>query len=185
MPSVRVKRGQYASYANIDELSAEGTQGRPRSQSTLQSPGSPASFEVPQPPNVRNRSQTVSGVGGYAGQRRPTSKISDHIMSTSRVPRIESASFNPDHRVLAGQPLSSPQAGQSGVRRSTDHSVISLRGSTENVVYHGDAHQLGRIGSALSHTTEGDENDHHHDDIVEHLEVIGTLSVLIQYMSSP
>ncbi|KAI0347243.1 hypothetical protein BDW22DRAFT_1322640 [Trametopsis cervina] len=128
------------------------------------------------PLNVRNRSHTVSGVGvGYTGERtiprRPSSKISDHIMSSNRTPRLESAQLNSQYqRRETGRSRSNTQ---SGYRSSLEHSdIISLQGSNENIVYHGDARRMGRIGSALSVHDEDDNGEHHHDDIVEHLEVI-------------
>lgn len=169
MPSVRVKRSQYA---HIDDIFPEGSQGRPRSQS-VNHPNEQTSSSVAQPPNVRHRSHTVSGLGGNPSQRRPTSKISDHIMATCRTPRLESAQFSYDRQSSrTGRPRA---ATDSGLRPNLDRSeVISLQGSNENIIYHGDAQRLGRINSAFSTHEEDDEDgEHHHDDIVEHLEVIG------------
>ncbi|KAI0702885.1 golgi-body localization protein domain-containing protein [Cytidiella melzeri] len=101
-------------------------------------------------------------------------RISDHIMSAYNTPRLESAQFNDGpQRTQGGRSRSSTQATQRGLGASATHSdVISLQGSHENIIYHGDAFQQGRVGSALSVYESGRYEDHHHDDIVEHLEVI-------------
>jgi hypothetical protein len=57
--------------------------------------------------------------------------------------------------------------------------MIELEGSQAGVLVHSDG-QSGVIGSALSlsraHENAADGESHHHDDIVEHLDVIGEFS---------
>lgn len=53
-----------------------------------------------------------------------------------------------------------------------------LEGRREDIIVPGEGEQIGRVESALSHV-DGDEEgsvfgDHHEDDIVEHLDVVGT-----------
>lgn len=74
-----------------------------------------------------------------------------------------------------GDPHGSPLLSADGRRPRGEErdDVVSLHGSTENVMYHGDGRHMGRVGSVLSAHDEDDE--HHEDDIVEHLDVIGEL----------
>jgi hypothetical protein len=54
----------------------------------------------------------------------------------------------------------------------TRNEVITLEDRHHHVFVQGE-HETGRIGSALSFHSGTDESNHHHDDIVEHLDVIG------------
>lgn len=63
-----------------------------------------------------------------------------------------------------------------GRRRSDE---ISLQGSAENVVYRGEPGHFGRIGSALSECEGEQDDEHHEDDIVEHLDVIGASDIAV------
>lgn len=90
-------------------------------------------------------------------------------MSTNRNERRDRSGRSRD------QQTSMPSVGEEPGPSADRLDVVSLQGSNENIIYHGDGRRPGRIGSALSFSDEGDEAQHHHDDIVEHLDVIGTL----------
>lgn len=183
MTSVRVKRGQYLA---LQDVFPEQQPARPRARSVAQ-PQSPSPAANPSLTDLparsthpRHRSYTLDGGELLApspqrrGLRRPPSKISDHIMSSMRTPRLESATLRNDDTRTRRDAMPTPTLHQeSRLPRTSD--VISLQGSTENIVYHGDNQHLGRIGSAFGSVTEegGDEEQHHSDDIVEHLDVIG------------
>lgn len=74
---------------------------------------------------------------------------------------------------------SPPMQGQGQTGEGRD--VIALRGTREDIIYRGHGTMPGRIGSALSlplsEVSHYDDDDDdpvlHHDDIVEHLDVIG------------
>ncbi|KAI0773454.1 hypothetical protein BC629DRAFT_1595215 [Irpex lacteus] len=145
MPSVRVKRSQYA---HIDDIFPEGSQGRPRSQSV----NHPNDKQVPRSPSL-----PMSGIA----------RIPSAVLAVIPPNVAQRARFR-----ITLWPL--PYTPPRWLRPNLDRSeVISLQGSNENIIYHGDAQRLGRINSAFSTHEEDDENgEHHHDDIVEHLEVI-------------
>lgn len=184
MPSVRVKRSQYAHIG--DDIYLEETHGRPRSRSVNQPYDQEAGSSATRPPHVRHRSHTISGLGGYSNPapRRTTSKISEHIMATSRTPRLESAQLSNDPQSSrAARSRSGTQSGLSPPPVDPPD-VISLQGSNENIIYLGDANRIGRIGSSFTNE-EHDDAEHHHDDIVEHLEVIGTLLLALALLLYP
>lgn len=183
MPSVRVKRGQYAFLDDADApLTLPAT--RPRSRSiagifSAPAPGTPA--PVPDSRGERPRSHTINDaappqVGASRPPpprtlRRPPSKIHDHILGIQRSPSPAFQRIQVDAKRARAN--SSADAG-SAVRRSEDGTdVISLSGSNENIVYHGDSGHPGRIGSALSLPEDERQALHHHDEIVDHLDVIG------------
>jgi hypothetical protein len=170
MTSVRVRRGQYATLTDPN-----GPYTRPRSRSLATVLGTP-SFPSTPPLSAlsadqdvaRARANTVSGNqdGPPPMPRRASSKIHEHIMGRRTRANSQHQHHHPEHGSR------SPRSDES--RRRSDE--VSLRGSTENVVYRGEGGSFGRIGSALS-LCEGQEDDQHHtDDIVDHLDVIGTTS---------
>lgn len=69
--------------------------------------------------------------------------------------------------------------GQGNDVGDSGRDMVAIRGSREDVVYPGHGRRPGRIGSALSlpysdaSTYNLNEDYLHHDDIVEHLDVIG------------
>lgn len=171
MPSVRVKRDRARQYTTLQDVYApDDVSRRPRSHSVAaESPSCEpvrASFaELPaNSPQTRRRSYTVTGgtVDSRQSQRLPRapSRIYDHIM------RDEAPRPRKDSTATGGR-----REQQSG---HEDSDVISLQGSTENIMYRGSGHHTGRIGSALGGPDFGSEDTHHHDDIVEYLDVIGT-----------
>ena len=98
-------------------------------------------------------------------------------MSASRTPRLGEATHRPARNDAQPDVLYSPAMQKQGT--SNGREVVSLRGSREDVVYRGNGQNPGRIGSALSlaysDASHYDDDDGymHHDDIVEHLDVIG------------
>ncbi|KAI0081717.1 hypothetical protein K474DRAFT_1703572 [Panus rudis PR-1116 ss-1] len=190
MPSVRVKRSYATISENQDEagdyFSARPTLG-PRSRSAqLVGPSTPGALSLNEqsvgnvektPTSPRKRSHTVSGPGPSTETMpkrlsRPPSRVRQHIMSTSRNP-VSPVEEN----------LRAPETFMDHLRRSiSSHShsrrseMISLEGPAENILIPADpGHEPGRVGSALSSHREAIEDpfeEHHHDDIVEHLDVI-------------
>ncbi len=194
MPSVRVKRGQY-SYLFDGQQDDSTAQRRPRSRSIAsilgQNPTSPQGAptqEAPPSPltelqHGRQRSRTIDTAVSDAPTpgrlQRPPSRISDHIMSSARTPQRTGMSSAEVRTRASDSPRLTAEKRDRSSQDGGD--TVSLQGSTENIVYHGSG-RPGRIGSALSLPTSQrssyDLNDeHHHDDIVEHLDVIGMFLV--------
>lgn len=182
MPSVRVRRERSSQYTSLQDVySAEDVARRPRSQSVTQPStsnvgpsGSPVIGLSATGRHPRNRSYTVDAGGTVASRQsqrlpRPESKIYNHIMSTPPTPRLDNALT-----LQAARARKESNATGSARDHHSHSDIISLQGSAENIVYRGDGHHAGRIGSALGGGSDLDsEERHHHDDIVEHLDVIG------------
>jgi hypothetical protein len=108
-------------------------------------------------------------------RRRPRagSRVSNHLLSKPSMRFSAAGSDARSHR-------SSVDAG-TGFSGSPRGGMITLEGEQADVVVRSDG-EPGAIGSALSlpHSTGGESfrdligDGHHHDDIVEHLDVIGT-----------
>lgn len=201
MPSIRVKRG----YSTLQESpllpAAEAPQAvtRPRSRSlahifTPIPQDQPAQDAELRPSHNRRRSQTVTEGAITPGTRtlpRQPSRILNHIMSSTKIARPEARSLR--HRassVLSG-------VRRSFSRTSRDRSdMVSIEGRQEDILVPADpGHEPGRLGSALSIRPEDARDpfeEHHHDDIVEHLDVIGVCNctiivyiVLLNYLRRP
>ncbi|KAJ6515788.1 hypothetical protein C8R45DRAFT_218871 [Mycena sanguinolenta] len=154
MPSVRVRRSTYSS---ASERSQD------RSLAAIFAAGQPQSDEVPPlpaPPFLQN-SIRGSKIQSHIGRGRANSVARTSITSGGPVPN------SPNSEGRAATPLSHHSGAQTDI-------VVRARSDGEP----------GLVGSALSlpHSNQGDELDHHHDDIVEHLDVIdpqvGTVSTL-------
>ena len=197
MPSVRVKRqAGYTTLGDTLDVPNSDQPTRPRARS-LAGLFAPASQQASTPPPVqdvpltvqadhgRRRSHTVSnqqrGSAYEPSSPRPTlGRVSSHIMSKTKAP-VASTSEDTTHLgstflSRAGRSLSSGSRHSQRTRSRT--SMISLEGAREDILIPADeGHEPGRIGSALSlHSMNPDEpydDEHHHDDIVEHLDVIG------------
>ncbi|KAH8105900.1 golgi-body localization protein domain-containing protein [Cristinia sonorae] len=106
----------------------------------------------------------------------PPGRVSSHIMSSAPVPTSSISDDKSEHRRAGSSLLSGARHSISGRSHHSRHSMISLEGPSENVLIPADeGHEPGRIGSALSvhsEVSEGSYDEHHHDDIVEHLDVI-------------
>ena len=183
MPSIRVKRGEYTSLADVQE----GPTRQPLSRDTYTQP--PPSSPPPQRTltehptiarhNGRQRSST-SGTGGSDApsfrKRRP-SRVSEHILAARRASRAASRRYKDvDANAEDTQKLRSqeqpPGVGGSG------REMVALQGSHEQIVYSGNRQHPGLVGSALSlpdsiESRYSQDDFMHHDDIVEHLDVIG------------
>lgn len=184
MHSVRVKRGQYNPLPDVYQ---GGGQGRPRSRSlatVLGSPKTPALSTAspltpqftPQPESsghARPRSHTTAvpsdrpPLSGPSSPRMTSSKIQTHIMNQSRA---DSYYHHQHPDVVRGKAPANELTVDGRQRRGE----IALEGSAENVVYRGNGDHFGMIGSALSECDGEVDDKHHEDDIVEHLDVIGT-----------
>lgn len=187
MPSVRVKRGQYTYL--LDEPqddSLRPTRRRSRSVAGIfnssSAPPQPAPLTESPRGHGRRRSQTVytsrdtNDAPGSPPRRQPSWVVGSIMGSTRGFRRGSTARRRRDPSQNVG--YTSPQEeGERGAE--DDRNMVSLHGSQEDVVYRAQGTHPGRIGSALSLPNSEDssydlnEDAHHHDDIVEHLDVIG------------
>ncbi|KAI0677562.1 hypothetical protein C8Q78DRAFT_98113 [Trametes maxima] len=160
MPSVRVKKG----YQSIDDAQQSG---RPRSQS-LVSLFRPAPAPVPQadstadlrPTPTRLSDGAITNGGRPPPRRRPraSSKVSDHIFSTTRqIPKVQPAR---PPATPGPSALSDIQEGSRGHSYQRHGDTYSVEGQQAELRLD---HGRGRDDSL---------EEHHPDDIVEHLDVI-------------
>lgn len=185
MPSVRVKKGQ--GYQSINDAQPSG---RPRSQSLVshlftQPSQADSTTDLRQTP-TRASDSLVNG--GRPPARRPSasSKVSQHIFSTSRsIPQLRSAQPPPDSlappRQLSDiEESSRPHSFQRN--RAGSYTVQGQQADLRVPIEDDQDRRSSSISLALEQIDEPDDpnsNDHHHDDIVEHLDVIGECSVLL------
>jgi hypothetical protein len=170
MPSVRVKRFPYATIADPSSPSAE-----PRSLATIfapfttsTAPDTAITHAAPQP------SPTIGFVPESLPrpQNRPraSSRVDRHCQSLrlGRVPSRGHQDFFRQSPDLQRLPSNTPLHDQ-GV------TVFEGRGVNFSVpsIHEGEP---GFVGSALSLPPSQPADDHHHDDVVEHLECIGSSS---------
>lgn len=195
MPSIRIKR----SYSTIQEdpddqhFLAPPPRLPRRSISWSQLYKQPDSsdplaqaLEKDSQPPTRPRSNTVGG-----GPPRPTlnqnaspgtprlgarvpSRVRQHILNSARVPRIQSPLVERNDDSFLAQ---ARRSISSLSHRSDRSDMISLEGYQENILIPADpGHEPGRISQAFSNQSSQHDDpfeEHHHDDIVEHLDVIG------------
>ncbi|KAI9063308.1 hypothetical protein FKP32DRAFT_1758393 [Trametes sanguinea] len=188
MPSVRVKKSK--GYLSIDDA----PQGRPRSQS-LVSLFRPAPPQVDQGTELQRTCTRASDGAIIAGGRPPvrraraSSRVSDHILSTSRqspqLPPARSPQIPPQRPPQTPLPgpsqLSDIQESQphSFSRRRADSYTIEGEQASLRVPIEGDRRRASssRLSLALEQLDHDQERhdsleEHHPDDIVEHLDVI-------------
>ncbi|THV08448.1 hypothetical protein K435DRAFT_11158 [Dendrothele bispora CBS 962.96] len=174
MPSVRVKRHQYSTLpdrprtAGANEPQSLASLFRQPSTQELSPANQPQSAPVPPPPRLNELPLRASRL-------RSNSVVYDLCTRGSLraplIPRLPRTDSNPNS-----------QHSNSG--------VVTLEGPNTNVQIAGDDGAPGRIGSALSLPAQSqeEEGDHHHDDIVEHLDVIdpqvGTVGTLTNAANS-
>ncbi|KAL7282365.1 hypothetical protein ACG7TL_003835 [Trametes sanguinea] len=189
MPSVRVKKSK--GYLSIDDA----PQGRPRSQS-LVSLFRPAPPQVDQGTELQRTCTRASDGAIIAGGRPPvrraraSSRVSDHILSTSRQsPQLPPAR---SPQIPAQRPPQTPLPGPSqlsDIQESQPHSFSRPRADSYTiegeqallrVPIEGDRRRASssRLSLALEQLDHDQERrdsleEHHPDDIVEHLDVIG------------
>lgn len=182
MPSIRVKRSNYSSLRDSgahEQTSPTLTSlfvpnaltpgpstphpGLPRLETQR---SMPALRPDPSPiilPRSRPRAGTVAG------------RVHSHCMRNSmRHSQVLTQSNRQNSGFLTGSPTST-----SPMRLTPRHEFITLEGSQTNVMVDSNG-EPGLIGSALSlpGSFKGEDQtidgvDHHHDDIVDHLDVIG------------
>ena len=190
MPSIRIKRSYAAIQESEDEQQFLEPTPRPprRSRSWGQIFEEPetspplvkASEKGPQP-RIRPRSHTVDGgpppsqnEGTPRLRARVPSKVRQHILSTTRVPKPQPTVVEQRDDSLLAQ---AQRSISSLSHRSNRSDMISLEGYQENILIPAEpGREPGRISRALSNqSSERDDpfEEHHHDDIVEHLDVIG------------
>ncbi|KAK7047313.1 hypothetical protein VNI00_006544 [Paramarasmius palmivorus] len=148
MPSVRVKRRDYATLADRPQTSVSGSGEQAGSLANI----------FRRPTSAHGQVETRDSPPPSAGPQSP--QVTNHPFRSragagSKV--YESLRIRPSQLLLGKKPVSTP---------------VTLEGQSVNIQVPADG-QPGRIRSALS-LDDGvsEEGDHHHDDIVEHLEVI-------------
>ena len=123
-------------------------------------------------------------------RRRSSSRVSNHIMSSTRTPlRHISEERDPfaaaaEAAVQGEGELRYRHANLSRRNEGEEDDMISIQGPQTDLLVPKTEHDPGRIGSSLSlprseHSDYADydndiDGEHHPDDIVEHLDVIGT-----------
>ena len=180
MPSVRVRRSsRYSSLLGEDTESPNSEiRGRPRSRTLV-------SIFQNRPPNLDT--QQVASTSHFQSGQDESGNVSDSKpspTSQSATSKVASSIRNPSlhaplrgHRSFPGFHREDLQASSMGQRHS-----LKLEGSQADVIVPYDG-TMGRIESTLSSTRyndrdidldEGSDHTHHDEDIVEHLDVIGT-----------
>lgn len=194
MPSVRVRRNTYSPLADA------GLDGQLTDAPRISQPRSLATLFTPVDTSV-NRRSTVSGVDRTSDRLSPDSaaipigpiprpnntrprsgsRVGQHVLSQSlRIsgsPRLETV-----HRRPRTSIASETSARSSNAQYPTHDGLVTIEGENADIVVRGDG-RPGRVGSALSLSTTDEfgvveNDDHHHDDIVEHLDVIGAAAHL-------
>ena len=182
MPSVRVKKG----YLSIDDAQNNG---RPRSQSLV------SLFRTNQPQEEheftlrRTRSRLSDGAIDDAVVRRPlgrprsSCRVSDHILSSARQsPQLPPA--RPPIATVGPSRLSDIQENSRphsfSRRRADSYTVEGQQAELRVPIEEGHERASSSISIALEqldHDQEREDSleEHHPDDIVEHLDVIGAL----------
>lgn len=180
MPSVRVKKG----YRNLDSFNHVQTRSRALSapQADL-----PQEFELEATPHPPGRSWSSGAETRLSSRPRARSKISSHILSRRRPSSAtsipEGSNEGPSHVVHSGAHRHSHHLlrrnhdtyvaeGQQADLRVPNNGYRDLNGSQINLALR----QLE--GEDFDHPDSEDE--HHHDDIVEHLDVIGACFIPLQ-----
>ena len=179
MPSVRVKKG----YQHIDDASLNR---RPRSRSLA------AARPQLGEPLPRTRSWEGNGTATDAdrpslSRARAQSKVSHHIMSTTRPRQVRTSLTHREEMPVAGPSQTHPQNGtyHGLLHRHTDTYSVEGQQAELRVPTEGDQGLEGsQVNLALSRPGPDYDRDesmspHHHDDIVEHLDVIGASCRLV------
>jgi len=171
MPSIRVRRSHYGA---LDDLSLEPSTQYPRSLanslggSQPQRPRAKSTSQVDHGNNVIPEPATVPRVArspGLSVSHRPraASVVSQHVLNVA--PNRMATNSTRDRRISA----------HPGSHSSARSGMIELEGDQADILVPSDT-QGGAVGSALNltryHESQADE-DEHHDEIVEHLDVIG------------
>ncbi|KAH9899930.1 hypothetical protein C8Q73DRAFT_339831 [Cubamyces lactineus] len=179
MPSVRVKKG----YLSIDDAQNNG---RPRSQSLVSLFRTNQSQEEPDINLRRTRSRLSDGAIDDAVLRRPlgrprsSSRVSDHILSSARQsPQLPPA--RPAIAAVGPSRLSDIQENSRphsfSRRRADSYTVEGQQAELRVPIEEGHARSSSSISVALEQLDHDQEHEdsleeHHPDDIVEHLDVI-------------
>ncbi|PIL37095.1 hypothetical protein GSI_00787 [Ganoderma sinense ZZ0214-1] len=176
MPSVRVKKG----YRNLDSFSNHGqSRGQSRSRA-LSAPQAhlPQEFEMAATPQPPCRSWSSGTETRLSGRPRAPSKISSHILSRRR-PSVTSIPESSPADPSQGTHSSAHRHPHYLLRRHRDVYIAEGQQADLRVPNNGYGDLNGsQINLALRHLEGEDfdhpdsEDEHHHDDIVEHLDVI-------------
>ena len=191
MPSVRVRRRGYSTLRDVDPAvlspaSPDSPSSRPRARSDA------AALSLSLSPDFSAYNYSAfsdADADADAGRDQPSlavplrrtrgsatsaSRVSQYVQQSSI--RLLSTHTDPAARRTA---LSSLFSTQTSPRpQSPSESSDRLEGPTASVIVH-DSRPLGHVGSALSLPHDNAEanmvdDEHHTDDIVEHLDVVGT-----------
>lgn len=219
MPSVRVKRANGYSFlqdASHDAAGTPGTSHRPRRRSSvaaLLTPHPDPSLTLDFPMQTRPTAATDSSLSrrppislSTAGRAsanesdvrplrpRSSSRVSNHIMSSTRTPAGPLRHISEEHDPFAAAAGAAVQEEKPRNRHESfslsrhhegeDDDMISLEGPQTDVLVPRTENGPGRVESSLSlpgsersdyaDYDNNDDGEHHPDDIVEHLDVIGT-----------
>lgn len=200
MPSVRIKR---TDYAQLDEQAAVPAElaAVPRSLanifSTQRRPGSSGGEPTNAPPGDQGRPRraTVAGCSDtpmlaipQVTVRRPRagSRVADHVMS--RASMVGLRNQRSALSMNAGGGGSGGGSRPSSARRTPVPSGMELfEGTQAGVLLPSGTGGHGILHDNLSQTYTGfsdtDEDGNHHDDVVEHLDVIGTFTFIHTILS--
>ncbi len=216
MPSVRVRRSQYASLndrpAQDEQRTLTNIFRRPTSEPSSDTPepatsppGSPVitpASETGSPFLTNSPAAPVPAITVdqpiatlRRGRPRAGSRIQDHLLSRlSSTPLRSQGSGSPLRSQASVSSLGGSNRTTSPTHFSPIDGVLTFEGPNTDIQVHSDDGGPGLVGSALSLPRSDEANasyqsyhpldDHHHDDIVEHLDVIGACTVLHIFPSS-
>ncbi len=183
MPSVRVKKGQ--GYQSINDAQPSG---RPCSQSLVshlftQPSQEDSSTDLRQTP-TRASDPLVNGGRPPICRPSASSKVSQHIFSTTKsIPQLRSAalpdSLAPPRQLSDIEESSRPHSFHRN--RAGSYTVEGQQADLRVPIEDDQDRRSSSISLALEQLDEREDlnsNAHHHDDIVEHLDVIGECPVL-------
>lgn len=182
MPSVRVKRGDYATLKEQQEARTLATIFRGQDDEHLPVPpaiyGTSAQQPQSAPPTMGRSAPTAgSSAAPHGHNRLRRGRVHNHCMRTS-VSGYPEPPFTAQPRRVS----ISSQRDTSDARSFNGSSVIEVRTGDR---------QPGLIDSALSLDSQDMDNSmtaeqrdqHHDDDIVEHLDVIGAFNLIVWHRS--
>ncbi|KAK0498658.1 hypothetical protein EDD18DRAFT_1158598 [Armillaria luteobubalina] len=204
MPSVRVRRSQYASLtdrpAPDEQRTLTNIFRRTTSEPSSDTPEpatSPPGSPVITPPSDHGSPLLTNSPAAplpaiivdqpiatlRRGRPRAGSRVQDHLLSRlSSIPLRSQGSGSPLRSQASISSLGGSNRTTSPTHFSAIDGVLTIEGPNTDIQVHSDDGEPGLVGSALSLPRSDEANgsyqsyhpldDHHHDDIVEHLDVI-------------
>jgi hypothetical protein len=186
MPSVRIKRN-HDDYASLrDDAPPAPNRRRSQTLASLFSPNAPELALPSNPSDTRRRAGSASlsvpgptrpgpGNNPYGTLPRQPSRVTDHILRGSVRSIARSSTLREE---LGGQQLiqKAPSGSDASYRRDGAGNYL-IEGAQETIAMRENP-MHSRIGSAVSLLSE-DDGTHHEDEVVEHLDVIGTFTSIL------